>query len=373
MKPLQRRYERMLNLFDTPPSIHFRPEDRAMIERPFGILLASTTAKASITKGSEVNFKSAKLGDEFDVAFVRPEHLDQMNQWIQDHDLKNKVRVLDVTLLTKLEGIPLYHAPDQVKGAHPLLAERAGWLNATLNSSVFPLYKRPYPDGRKRQWHGVPHAARAVLFSQVLLEMAHNQGIEIKHDIVPLLLTMGLHDVARENDGVDFWDEASAQKAKEILMRDLNLSDEESSFFASCIADKDKTHPTSIEQMLIHDGDCIEIMRCLNDPHSFKMDELRMKDILGEEMITDLISDARKLIELTDKGVVKNFLESSKNPYQVLLQIVFHAHTEYGAFKCIVENIWGDQDDLNITTQYQLTTEVEDKIKESFSPQWRAK
>lgn len=360
----QRRYDRLINAFDTEPTIRFSKQDREMIEKPFAILLASTKAKASeFVTNQEINFSSAKLGEEIDLAFVSAENMEKMNQWIKDHNLEGKVKVFDSNLVTTLNSFPLYHAPDQVQNTSYLFDKgEAKQLNDVLNKSVFPLYRVTYPDGGSRFWHGVPHSVRTVLFAQVLMEICHEKGIKLEHSKLGLLLSMALHDVARENDGKDFWDAESGQMAKQILMKELQLSEEEASFFAACVADKDKA-PTSNEQRIIHDGDCIEIIRCLRDPSEFKLDELRMKGILPEESIVELIQEAKLLIQLTDQGVIKSFLENSKSPYQALLQIINQSFKDYGKFGKILHNVNPTIKALSESNDYQLTSEVESAIK----------
>ncbi len=363
----QRRYDRLLSLFDSEPTIRFSKQEREMIEKPFGILLASTKAKASeFLSMDEINFSKAKLGEDIDLAFVTSDNKEKMTQWVNEHGLKGKVTVLDAALLDALSNVPLHHAPDQVQNSTYLMdSGKTNQLNKILNETVFPLYRAPYPNGEKRFWHGVPHAVRTLLLAQVLMEKANEKGIKFNHDIIGLLLAMPLHDVARENDGTDLWDVESGQMAKQVLMKELKLTKEEASFFAACIADKDKP-PTSLEQRIIHDGDCIEIMRCLRDPSDFKLEELRMMGILGEGSLLELIQEAKLLIHLTDQGVIKSFLETAKNPYQILLQIIKHSHKEYGKLPEIAKYLYPAITTLAYSTVYQLTEEVEGAIKECF-------
>ena len=105
------------------------------------------------------------------------------------------------------------------------------------------------------------HAARTAFFAGTVGEMYFQEGIVSGSKHKNIIVTAGLHDNARENDGVDIWDEKSGQVCVNILKDSLNVEEKEAALFGRSIAMKDDKNPSSLDEKLIHDADCIEIIR----------------------------------------------------------------------------------------------------------------
>lgn len=270
--------------------------------------------------------------------------------------------------MEELSLFPLYHSPNQIVAEKRVYSkEDINQLNLVLNQSVFPVYSAPYPDGSKRVWHGVSHAVRATLFALILTEMSREAGKQLGHDPVSLLIATALHDSAREDDGEDEWDQQSGEFAKKVILDEMKVSEEEGSFFQNCVVDKDNKNPTSIEKKILHDADCLEIIRCLRKPDDFKFSELRMTNDLQEGDVLRLVEEAKKLIALTDKKTIKYFIENSKSPLQYLLSIVHYSYMEHGGkFQLAEIYAFEAMRSLKITNadnpDYILTKEIEDTI-----------
>lgn len=219
---------------------------------------------------------------------------------------------------------------------HPLpTLESTKALLENLNKYVVPLYRASYPDGSFRAYHGVVHAMRTVLFAIILNEIYHAAGYKISRQPNDLYMAAGLHDSERLDEGTDFWDKQSGEKCEEILKR-LNRTAEEAAHLNHCIAEKDSPTPTSLEQKIIHDADCLEIIRCLSDPAGFRSSELRiLKDLKGKDshQIYALINEAKRFILLTDKTpAIKSFIDNSEEPLLNLVQILRCAHQHTNRF-----------------------------------------
>lgn len=215
-------------------------------------------------------------------------------------------------------------SPFQV--SEPLLnADSTKNLVDNLNKYVVPLYRTPYPNGQPRAYHGVVHAMRTALFSNILSEIYNAAGFKICTRPADLYLAAGLHDSARLDDGPDYWDKQSGEKCEEIL-KGLNRTSEEASHLKHCIAEKNSLAPTSLEQKIIHDADCLEIIRCLKNPAHFRSSELRILKDLPEKdhyKIYALIREAKKFIYITDEiPEIKSFIDKSDDPLLQLVQIL---------------------------------------------------
>jgi hypothetical protein len=352
-----KRFER---LFFDKPVMHFSAEDIHYLKKPFPMLFASTTSKGSGAKfSSEVNLPQVKLGQEIDLVFVLPKNLQTMKQWIENNKLDKKVRVLDINWLKEVKKIPLYHAPYQVAYAQGYLsADEIQKLSQELQKRVIPLYQVPYPNGENRHWHGVTHACRVVLFSQILGAIYRDSGFAESKTKGNLQIAAGLHDCARLNDGIDLWDKESGAKAKAVL-QDLGATQEEAVFFEKAVAEKDSKTPESVEQRIIHDADCIEILRYLHSVKDFKAEKLWMMKELDSDLVNQFIAEATLWIQLTEKPEIKAFIETSKNPYACLHQILDHVNKHYGKLELLSRHL---QIGLNAFCElgdYMLTPEIE--------------
>lgn len=358
-----RRFERKRKLFEDPPKVRLTPQDREYLQHPFPLLVASTLAKPTPHPyGKEYNISSLRWGDEIDMVFVFEKDRDAMNDWIKRHGLIGRVQVLSLEALSSLNTQHFCHAPDQVRTRQYAYQEQDLYkLNEALKNHVFPLYRANYPDGSKRFWHGVPHAMRTVFFAQILVEMALEKGLQLQHDKIAHLLAMALHDAARLKDGTDLWDAESGQLAEKLLREKFGLSPEEAAFFGKCIAEKDARNSTSLEQQILHDGDCLEILRCLRSPSDFKVEELRLHSLLNP--METFVEEVKQFILLTDLDPIKTLLETSEDPYTALIQILVHANENYQLFPTLRYYILNT--DSGQAKPYQLTPEIEADIKSS--------
>lgn len=364
IKPFERRLQRFNKIFETDPIVHFDEQQRELLLNPFPLLLASTNSKCySISARTEYHVNHVEWGKEVDMVIVRSEDLLKMKTWLEQHSLTEKVTVVDAKMVEELSPIALYHSPDQVASEERVYSvQDIRKLEPILNEVVFPVYRTHYPNGEKRFWHGVPHAVRSTLFALIMAEMAKDTGKTLTHDKVSLLTAMAMHDAARENDGEDIWDEQSGALAKKVIQEKMQLTEDEASFFQNCVADKDNPKPESLEKAILHDGDCLEIMRCLRHPDDFDFKQLRMAEELGEESMLQLVQEAKMLIALTDKDPIKSFLENAKSPLKALIQVVHYSNEEHRKLELI--NTYGFKiyQTCSSASNYVLTDDVENAI-----------
>lgn len=162
--------------------------------------------------------------------------------------------------------------------------------------SLFPLYQSFYDDG-PREIHGIAHVCRVALWIEewYTLYKQYNPDFILTNEELKITQLAALwHDSARANDGVDFWDNESATFFFTYLVADMHLPIEKAKEYAEIIANKDKKpnkvwclqlneetgevswnqqeplllekSNESLERMrvLLHDADCLDIMRCHN-------------------------------------------------------------------------------------------------------------
>ncbi|MBI5346232.1 MAG: HD domain-containing protein [Chlamydiae bacterium] len=315
---------RLKNVFEKNLGIKINEDEKQFITSPFPILVGSTKTKCFFRyETSEANISSAKWGEELDIVFVRNKDLEPMSNWLKMHGLKDKVQIYPIETIEPLFSTPLYHSSMDTIGGNLLLhGEDYNFINEKIKS-LLHLYQKPYPDGSKREYHGIAHATRTALLSIVITEMYKAQGHILSTDPKNIPIAAFLHDSGREGDGVDRWDKQSGKICEDFMASKLQLPPNEVEILSKGISEKDKEPANSIEQKIIHDADCIEIIRCLRYSDGFNREELWMhKDNFPKTLIDLFLSEAQSLITLTQIPVVKDYLESSQDPFRALLQIM---------------------------------------------------
>ncbi len=364
-KHLAKRILRLEQLFDTQPKINFSENDRLQITKPFPILMASTKLPAICVRvDSECNLRKAQLGTDIDLLFVEEPNIPTMQQWLDSQLLlPGKVHVLSSEILKSIKTLPCIHAPYQVVENHSYLtSSKQSKLNQDLKAYVNFLYTQPYPKAGERVHHGIVHSLRAMIFSQVIAELYLRAGKKINCKPGDLQIATALHDCARQNDGIDLWDKESGEACKTILIEKFERTLEEAQHLAFCISEKDSPNPTSIEQKIIHDSDCIEILRCLYSENDFREDELWIRRELDSQIVSEFISEAKHFIALTELPIIKKFITQSEEPYHCLIQILCYVPI----FDVIESSISTARGEFTRSDNYLLSPEVKKLLQSSL-------
>src|SRR3990167_1923660 len=206
------------------------------------------------------------------------------------------------------------------------IAQHARFCFESVYCIPYPSYSRSEKVARPH--HGIAHVSRAAsyipIFANFYRRHHHPDANSLMADDLHLLQIAALfHDAARLNDDKDEWDNESALMCFHYLMK-IGCSEEVATKIAEVIANKDyepgniyhrlqkdsgpdefvwqsqiNTQPKSILQKLLHDADCLDIIRAR--PH-FAAEYLDLyKDIardnhLAFEEMALLITQARSLI-----------------------------------------------------------------------------
>ena len=359
-----KRLLRLKNVFEKNLAINFSGEEKQLILSPFPLLIGSTKKKSYFLKEDkrEANISSAKWGEEIDILFVKDDNIQTIKNWLERHGLTNKIQVHSLSTISSLFSLPLYHASNDVVGEYTTLSSSDYRFINTHIQKLCSLYKKPFPNGSEREHHGLVHGTRTALFSAIITEMYLAQGYSLSTHPKNLTLTGYLHDTGRESDyGEDLWDEQSGQICSEVMTSQLKLSSKDAEVLSKSISEKDKEPAISLEQKIIHDADCIEIRCLLKNPEAFEHERLWMlKDNFPKALLDLFIAEAKMLITLTEKPVIKGFLQNSSDPLRCLMQIVLFSK----CFPFIRANASKAIESLCLPSDYLLTPEIEQAINE---------
>lgn len=151
-----------------------------------------------------------------------------------------------------------------------IIKEFSYWMHLE-NSAIYCDRKIGQPRGKSD--HGVDHATRAVNHIKDIANYINSHsnwfGIKVNNNEIRLAeYAILYHDSGRKNHMVDVFDETSAHRAEKQLAKRLNASQ------LKIVTDAIKNKDASIENksnvaILVHESDCIEIQRVLQDPNQF--------------------------------------------------------------------------------------------------------
>lgn len=199
----------------------------------------------------------------------------------------------------------------------------------THENTLFYNYQKSKVEKKQtpaRLHHGTMHAARVTLWTQVLAKVYEILGKEKEKNRLLLALSGAFHDVARENEGPDFWDTESSEILS-LLLEKVKISKQDAAPYVEAIANKDPysgVFSTTIQQ-IVHDADCLDIIR-LSGEYGFYKNRLEFYhfDKEKKDFCDSLIHEIADFIFITENLEIKNRLEhSSENFYQDLLNLVF--------------------------------------------------
>jgi len=230
--------------------------------------------------------------------------------------------------------VPLLHEILAKKKLDPRLFDQDVilLLEAPINLHVSWLYNNiysmPYPKSGKpakiaRQIHGIQHVTRAAInipiFANLYRLYGYNEALTLNDEDIKLLQIAALfHDSARENEDVDYWDQDSGLFFYQYAINILHVDAKKGKLLAEAIANKDADEsnyfelvdgltwvkrvtklPKNIHQKLIHDADCLEIIRARDHFDANHLDfykDIAKSNEEAFEIMAKLITEARSLI-----------------------------------------------------------------------------
>ncbi|KTD32922.1 hypothetical protein Lnau_2570 [Legionella nautarum] len=240
---------------------------------------------------------------------------------------------------TKIEQICLernlsplvFNNPEKLTAAS--VADLTDWAYEHIYSIPY-VHKSPNEEhhGIARFSHGIQHVSRVALYIPVLANLfaRYNKEIIDEDDLYLLQIAALFHDSARKHDGRDCWDKESATLLFAFLVNRLGIKEQKAKQIAEAVANKDaeennpyfelnietgewlesQARPKNIYQNLIHDADCLDIIRARNVFDAAYLDFYKKiakeNDMAFEEMAT-LINEVRSLIALQGDARAKTY------------------------------------------------------------------
>jgi hypothetical protein len=179
------------------------------------------------------------------------------------------------------------------------LSEHTDWAYKNI-------YNIPYPKGKKRTSHGIQHVARAALYVPALVNLYRHYGdAEAKTltaaDLQLIQIAVLFHDSARMADGVDKWDAESGQLFYHYLTQVLQVDEDTALKLSDAVANKDRKPPRNIFQKIIHDADCLDVLRArphFDGTYLFFYQDIAKKNSEAFDDMAQLLREVRSLIEV---------------------------------------------------------------------------
>jgi hypothetical protein len=283
--------EELNKLLQGEAKYRFTKQERKLITMGFPIVLASTSLYSipytnTVVEAEFLVKHAALLGQDIDVVFTSKDKKDMLQKLLKPFAIK----VYDFETMFYLE------TANMIRGTRYFNRPHNKRIAITLQEDVLPLYAVPFNKKPRafyhgkylslreyknqvtmgkivaRKVHGPLHAARCVIWTKILKDFFFKNLSS--DDEFLLAMTAAMHDVAREDEGKDIWEKASALKLKEYLINiGFNREERIAPYVDAIVHKDDKNTPSNIVKLL-HDVDCLEIMRVLKDFKDFQKERL---------------------------------------------------------------------------------------------------
>jgi len=225
--------------------------------------------------------------------------------------------------------------PGDIAFSDPL-EKHVDWCFEHIYSILYPGL-RLSEEKIARLHHGIQHVTRAALYVPVLVNLYSRYGNKkaqaLTDDEIKLLqIALLFHDAARLNEGRDEWDKESAALLYHYLVDVLKVDTKQAAELADAVANKDATGETNIYRDIIHDADCLDILRArphFDATHLHFYQQIAKDNTDALDDMALLICEARSIIECQGDGfervntqVKKQF--ENKYAYKAILPTMQH-------------------------------------------------
>lgn len=206
-----------------------------------------------------------------------------------------------------------------------------------------------------RTLHGCKHSANVALFGYMIAQLYEQAGVKLTVPAGLLIRAAGMHDAARQDEGKDQWDGASAK----LLEKQLEAGNREDyrkvkgdaemvpSGFIKVLTDAVENKETfenertPLERICVHDADCLDIHRF---PRTFRREELwflkdpRCIQHFGQDKLNKLVDEVASFVKATENEGLKKALETQTEDYLGdLCRIFMHLHAKGGQYPMMNE------------------------------------
>lgn len=378
----------LLKTLNDPIPVFFDEKDLKMImdKNPYGIVLGSTTAYSTPERYPEsyqdpyefVVEGSLTFKKEIQVAFAPQNRVEELKKLLSPLGL----RIYDYETLSFMEMMQMIRGTRHRTLAaslkeKPEVFRNQKMISLSLQQDVLPCYAMPFPKNPKyrdegtnkmrlidkpyfapsctehddymlkvsegkelaRTIHGTMHSTRASIWSQLVHNLYHKLTAVNKSDAYLLAISAAAHDIARQDEGQDFWDRSSSKWLRGYLLS-LGYNKDTIEAYVHALAEKDPENRqfTTLVQKCVHDADCLEIMRLPWYRSNFRKDELCFyRELKGQGIDLDkLIAEVEDFIVQTEEfGFKKSIEENSQDGYGDTMKLMANAHEKTGRYPTI--------------------------------------
>lgn len=348
--PLDRLHQALI----IPIKYPITQDDLALIRKRIPVLFASMNRIGKSCPGEFLFKGPMEFGKDIQAAFVPAEHVEEMGKLLHEAGIEtydfDTAKFLETQSMVRGSQDAAFEA--SIESLQEVEKEQRR-IAYYLEMDILPKYSIPFPrkptflsedqrlevpnpyfghyeshedylnavrDGLvvPRTTHGRMHASRVTILSQFFRKKVIQSGTKEQLDPVITAITAAAHDAQREDEGVDRWDEESAIYLHSYLLKQ-GYSEKDARYYARAIREKDpKNHLfESNIQKIVHDADCLEILRCLKPPNEFRKEELQIK------VDDNTIQGWSDFIKLTDQDQLHLALEqNTENYYADVMRIL---------------------------------------------------
>ncbi len=250
---------------------------------------------------------------------------------------------------------PMPQTPSYRNDATNVRVELSNKSDDWYKNHVNKVHKQLTPS---RSHHGTMHCVRVALWTQLLSKVYEKLGREKTKNPILLATAGAFHDVAREEEGRDYWDTESSE-ALEKLFSHIKMS-EQGQEYTQAIKEKDPKNGkfSSDIQRIVHDADCLDIIRVVGTSNFTKKHLCFYNfDPKQKSFCDQLVNEIGNFITMTEMFDVRNYLEHhSEDFYGDLVRLIFLMQKKDKAkFPIITEMLQHDMEDILNIESTQVT------------------
>lgn len=282
--------------------------------------VTTSASNPVITDASPEQTLASQLAAVKALGILSAENFSQHAQLVLNHFYKKPMPAEKDVTVPDLQGKMVVWKDLSVKEKEDIIkANKKG-----ANSSLFLKYEGPNQcRALVPRWsHGCMHICRATMEINLIAQMYKKYDPSFSLTDKDILLAQYLtifHDSARQAEGVDVWDDLSAENARNYLEA---MGFEEDKINQAIDALKTKDNPDASKRgpiaRLVQGGDCLDIMRIYGT--GFKDFRLDMYNDLKDKK--GFLEDYKKLkeelydfIKCTEQPLLKTLLEGQSTDY----------------------------------------------------------
>ncbi len=135
------------------------------------------------------------------------------------------------------------------------------WINflEVLREDILPIYENHENTFDYNSMHGRMHICRCLIFGEFMCRYYH-QETSMTPKVESIRYAIAFHDSGRQENGIDRWEQDSAQKCAHYLVSHPTISVQSHETTSNLIT-KEGRGDWGIEKRIVHDADVLDIMR----------------------------------------------------------------------------------------------------------------